>query len=818
MVFCLSFFACLSAPAALQPINLGAAPNDGTGDGLRTAFTKVNTNDAQLDAKKLESTNGVSRNLTIHGGNTAITFTNLADLLASGETNKVLHALGHSTLGDTGGGEFYYDPASAEATNRGTIFTASAGGRYKRRFTDTVNVDWFGAKGDGATIDTVPIQSAINFALSNKVGRVVFTAGKSYLVDDLLIIGATNSSGVWQFRGNITLSSGSAHNLGDTPINQGAKITQTSSNLALFALQHVRGVTIESLNLEGKNAFAAPVTSAAMLKWTNYVVAPVSTNRYSGHTAIIIDPFWSTVNNTNRYAGHTNDYTVTSGGSVQVIIRGNTFRYWFKAIDVAGAQNGDSIQIEKNQISECTFALTTGNSQARGCTFNDNLMSGIWLMFTTKFSGDGIGVAPSFRGNEGSGITRLFDVEVNRGPFNFSDGYFESILSIGVVGSGSDPGGVTFTGGFFGHTSDVPGGQDADAFFYSSRARVVFNGVSFGADPVRFYTAHNSANTFKDGRITFVNCSFKGNAANGMTNGFACNDPSQIRLINTSLEIDNNSGAMTAFSDRVAVGAASGNPDTFDGQMVWPGTHLQRGPTNYFVPPDFFTFGVGGTVRFNGDGTGTVSNLTSLVRVKIGDQLYSDSGHTWSNATAPFNLSNPIAGQNLFNFGTVYGLSNSMVYFNSSPYDLATAANVTIGVLQRYKMHAYTTGAIESGANTITNVSPISSWSIGDRVRGDGITDGTIVTNITGTTLQLSASSFPARAAPLLSEIYEARLVQLNTGADALITASPSGGTAAPIKFGGKEISLVITANLTNAVRVEIGGTKYWLLLANETP
>lgn len=34
---------------ALDPVNVGAAPGDGTGDGLRTAFGKVNANDAFLE-------------------------------------------------------------------------------------------------------------------------------------------------------------------------------------------------------------------------------------------------------------------------------------------------------------------------------------------------------------------------------------------------------------------------------------------------------------------------------------------------------------------------------------------------------------------------------------------------------------------------------------------------------------------------------------------------------------------------------------------------------------------------------------------------
>ena len=36
---------------AIDPVNVGAVPNDGTGDALRTAFGKVNANEAFLDTK-----------------------------------------------------------------------------------------------------------------------------------------------------------------------------------------------------------------------------------------------------------------------------------------------------------------------------------------------------------------------------------------------------------------------------------------------------------------------------------------------------------------------------------------------------------------------------------------------------------------------------------------------------------------------------------------------------------------------------------------------------------------------------------------------
>jgi hypothetical protein len=45
---------------AITPINIGAAPNDGTGDPLRDAFEKVNNNDAEINDKAGQNTNDIT--------------------------------------------------------------------------------------------------------------------------------------------------------------------------------------------------------------------------------------------------------------------------------------------------------------------------------------------------------------------------------------------------------------------------------------------------------------------------------------------------------------------------------------------------------------------------------------------------------------------------------------------------------------------------------------------------------------------------------------------------------------------------------------
>ena len=109
--------------------------------------------------------------------------------------DQVVIATGFLTHGDGGGGAFLWDAASTAADDGGAVIQPAslpATGRWRRIDSGSVNVRWFGARGNGTTDDTIAIQAAINCAGrqgndGNGGGTVYFPPGDYILGDTLKI-------------------------------------------------------------------------------------------------------------------------------------------------------------------------------------------------------------------------------------------------------------------------------------------------------------------------------------------------------------------------------------------------------------------------------------------------------------------------------------------------------------------------------------------------------------------------------------------------------------------------------------------------------
>ncbi|SEN10713.1 hypothetical protein SAMN05192574_102472 [Mucilaginibacter gossypiicola] len=128
--------------------------------------------------------------------------------------NESVFVEGYSTTGDGGQGTFNWDPSGTEADNDGTIIIvgSTTPGRWKRLYSGSIDLRWFGAKNDGSADVTSILNNVIAFA--DTVPSAISFIG-SYLVNGTVNInnavtleGVSNQS-VITGTGVLSFSSGS---------------------------------------------------------------------------------------------------------------------------------------------------------------------------------------------------------------------------------------------------------------------------------------------------------------------------------------------------------------------------------------------------------------------------------------------------------------------------------------------------------------------------------------------------------------------------------------------------------------------------------
>jgi len=111
---------------ALQTINLGNYPNDGTGDDLRTAFTKVNDNFQQIDLLQAQDNTGtnVGTGLGVFQGKTGVNldFRTLSagsgiNITVSGTNNELVIANSAGSIGVVTGSTGSFTASSGSVLN-----------------------------------------------------------------------------------------------------------------------------------------------------------------------------------------------------------------------------------------------------------------------------------------------------------------------------------------------------------------------------------------------------------------------------------------------------------------------------------------------------------------------------------------------------------------------------------------------------------------------------------------------------------------------------------------------------------------------------
>lgn len=108
---------------------------------------------------------------------------NIAELRTrKGTLESVVEVLGYYTEGDGGGNQFYWNPTSTSSDNGGTIIqvTGNSSGRWLSLQSDKINLQQFGAIGDGVTNDYLAIVAFFKWG-NTSANYLRFGKEKTYL-------------------------------------------------------------------------------------------------------------------------------------------------------------------------------------------------------------------------------------------------------------------------------------------------------------------------------------------------------------------------------------------------------------------------------------------------------------------------------------------------------------------------------------------------------------------------------------------------------------------------------------------------------------
>lgn len=115
---------------------------------------------------------------TLNG--TPVVVSTIAALKAlTGGAYPTVQVMGYFSSGDGGGGLFRWNSADSTSDNGGTVIAPNSGsGRWNRVWDGSINVKWFGCKGDGVQDDTTYLQAVRDYVNGQTYPpRVVFPSG-----------------------------------------------------------------------------------------------------------------------------------------------------------------------------------------------------------------------------------------------------------------------------------------------------------------------------------------------------------------------------------------------------------------------------------------------------------------------------------------------------------------------------------------------------------------------------------------------------------------------------------------------------------------
>lgn len=322
--------------------------------------------------------------------------------------------------------------ASAEENTFGTTGTFE----NVRSINGELSIKWFGANGDDQIDDYIPIQKAIDVAISSGgIGKVKFPYGH-YLLSKGLNIRRSDSAGMPSRFVSLTLS-GEVSSFDTGPIGAATTITLLNPNGAAVNVQRGKGCVIEYIYFQGQNRLNLS-PEEVVDENTNWNVNGSSNKPLAPHCGVAVDRFGqNSIYDFMRDPDYRDLYTEQGiGGSTDIIIRNCAFRYFTVGVAVSTnstTQNAEIVKIEDCWIDYVRSCVSTGNSQTRTVII-ENLKSwgNVEVVVDAERYGGG-GAIPELRGANFAGSVKYLLRTTNTGlPVAvFNDVYAETLYAIG---------------------------------------------------------------------------------------------------------------------------------------------------------------------------------------------------------------------------------------------------------------------------------------------------------------------------------------------------------------------------------------------------
>lgn len=326
----------------------------------------------------------------------------------------------HTTDGDGGHGSFRWASGAPPGTyvdNNGTIIVPTGGdgsAAWLRDYSGAVNVRWFGAKGDGLTVDSANIQSALDTG-----------AGDVYVPDGTYMIDAVSSALEPQSNQRLILSQGA----------ELKAIANSSAGYRVIKIESKTRVRIEGGKITGERNDHTGVGGEAGM------CVEVRASTYIDILGVTISDGWGD----GIYLGSDNDVDRTKCENVTIrdcVIRNNR------------RNNISVINCENLIIEGCLIAEANGTASQFGIDLEPN--NDVEDIVNTKIvnctfidnTGGGVATAGPVGGCKGLFIDGCYFIGNNYGVYsNFEDTIVSNCIISGSTGTTNYVGGITLSKG-----------------------------------------------------------------------------------------------------------------------------------------------------------------------------------------------------------------------------------------------------------------------------------------------------------------------------------------------------------------------------------